>query len=96
MMVCQYQTHSKSEYEAAPYYFKTVHDIFTKHGKDTKHHQAMDRDGLLVVLGFYGPLRQCFSLYQAVSREKGRTKGEITDERKNVQTTPIRTYCKRN
>ena len=51
-MVCQYQTHSKSEYEAAPYYFKTVKDIFTKHGKDMKHRQAMGRDGWLVVFGF--------------------------------------------
>ena len=36
-----------------------------------------------------------FSLYRAVS-ERGRKKGEKIDELKNVQTTPIRTYCKRN
>ena len=45
--------------------------------------------GLLVVLGLNGPLRQYFSLYRAVSQRE-------EDERKNVQTTPTRTYCKRN
>ena len=36
-------------------------------------------------LGFNGPLRQYF-----------RRKREMIDERKNVQTNPTRTYCKRN
>ena len=27
---------------------------------------------------------------------RGRKKREVIDERKNVQTTPTRTYCKRN
>ena len=44
---------------------------------------------------FNGPLRQYFSLYRAVS-QRGRKKREVTDERKNVQTTPTRTYCKYN
>ena len=36
---------------------------------------------------FNGPLRQYFSLYRAVS-QRGRKKTEMTDERKNVQTSP--------
>ena len=42
--------------------------------------------------GFNGPFRQYFSLYRAVSQREG----ERVDESKNVQTTPTRTYCKRN
>ena len=49
----------------------------------------------LVGFGFNGPLRQYFSLYRAVSQRVGE-RGERIDESKNVQTTPIRTYCKRN
>ena len=45
--------------------------------------------------GFSGPLRQYFSLYQAVSRREGEREERI-EERKNVQTTPTRTYCNRN
>ena len=45
--------------------------------------------------GFNGPLRQYFSLYRAVSQREGERK-EVIDERKNVQTTPTRTYCKCN
>ena len=45
--------------------------------------------------GFNGPLRQYFSLYRAVSQREGE-RVERTDESKNVQTTPTRTYCKRN
>ena len=45
--------------------------------------------------GFNGPLRQYFSLYRAVSQREGE-RGERIDESKNVQTTPTRTYCKRN
>ena len=44
---------------------------------------------------FNGPLRQYFSLYRAVSQREGE-RGERIDESKNVQTTPTRTYCKRN
>ena len=43
----------------------------------------------------YGPLRQYFSLYRAVSQREGERRERI-DESKNVQTTPTRTYCKRN
>ena len=45
--------------------------------------------------GFNGPLRQYFSLYRAVSQREGE-RGEKIDESKKVQTTPTRTYCKRN
>ena len=44
---------------------------------------------------FNGPLRQYFSLYRAVSQREGERRERI-DESKNVQTTPTRTYCKRN
>ena len=50
---------------------------------------------LVGCFGFNGPLRQYFSLYRAVSQREGE-RGERTDESKNVQTTPTRTYCKRN
>ena len=51
--------------------------------------------GWLVVFGFNGRLRQYFSLYRAVSQREGE-RGERIDESKNAQTTPTRTYCKRN
>ena len=44
---------------------------------------------------FNGPLRQYFSLYWAVSQREGEREERI-DKSKNVQTTPTRTYCKRN
>ena len=50
---------------------------------------------LVGCFGFNGPLRQHFSLYRAVSQREGE-RGERIDESKNVQTTPTRTYCKRN
>ena len=50
---------------------------------------------LVGCFGFNGPLRQYFSLYRAVSQREGE-RGERKDESKNVQTTPARTYCKRN
>ena len=50
---------------------------------------------LVGYFGFNGHLRQYFSLYRAVSQREGE-KGERIDESKNVQTTPTRTYCKRN
>ena len=52
-------------------------------------------DWLVGCFGFNGPSRQYFSLYQAVSKREGE-RGERIDESKNVQTTPTRTYCKRN
>ena len=45
--------------------------------------------------GFKGPLRQYFSQNRAVSQREGE-RGERTGKSKNVQTTPTRTYCKRN
>ena len=50
---------------------------------------------LVGCFGFNGPLRQYFSLYRAVSQREGE-RGERIVESKNVQTTPTRTYCKRN
>ena len=50
---------------------------------------------LVGCFGFNGPLRQYFSLYRAVSQREGEREERI-DESKNVQTTPTRTYCKRN
>ena len=50
---------------------------------------------LVGYFGFNGPLRQYFSLYRAVSQREGERRERI-DESKNVQTTPTRTYCKRN
>ena len=50
---------------------------------------------LVGCFGFNGPLRQYFSLYRAVSQREGE-RGERIDGSKNVQTTPTRTYCKRN
>ena len=50
---------------------------------------------LVGCFGFNGPLRQYFSLYRVVS-QRGRKKREKIDERKNVQTSPTRTHCKRN
>ena len=50
---------------------------------------------LVGCFGFNGPLRQYFSLYRAVSQREGETRERI-DESKNVQTTPTRTYFKRN
>ena len=46
-------------------------------------------DRLVGCFGFNGPLRQYFSLYRGERRE-------MIDEIINVQTTPTRTYCKRN
>ena len=56
-----------------------------------------DIDGFWLVgcFGFHGPFRQYFSLYRAVSQREGERRGRI-DESKNIQTTPTRTYCKRN
>ena len=56
-------------------------------------HTTHDWIWLVSCFGFNGPLRQYFSLYRAVS-QRVRKKREKMDESKNVQTTPIRTYCK--
>ena len=53
----------------------------------TSEHEAWGYDWLVGCFGFNGPLRQYFSLYQAVSH-RGRKKREKIDERKNVQTSP--------
>ena len=50
---------------------------------------------LVGCFGFYGPLRQYFSPYRVVSQREGERRERI-DESRNVQTTPTRTYCKRN
>ena len=50
---------------------------------------------LVGCFGLNGPLRQYFSIYRAVSQREGE-RGDRIDESKNVQTTPTRTYCKRN
>ena len=62
----------------------------------TPRHWILTRIGWLVgCFGFNGPLRQYFSLYRSVSQREGE-RGERIEESKNVQTTPTRTYCKRN
>ena len=50
--------------------------------------QIVGRPGTWLVgcFGFYGPLRQYFSLYRAVSQREGERRERI-DESKNVQTT---------
>ena len=47
------------------------------------------------LFGFNDPLRQYYSLYRVVSQREGE-RGERMEESKNVQTSPTRTYCKRN
>ena len=53
--------------------------------------------GWLVVLGLTA-LRDTISVYIGPSpgEREGRKKSDMIDERKNVQTTPTRTYCKRS
>ena len=51
---------------------------------------------LVGCLGFNGPLRQYFSLYQAVSQREEEREEKRIDESKNVQTNPTRTYYKRS
>ena len=57
--------------------------------------QPPEEGWLVGCFEFNGPLRQYFSLYRAVSQREGEREERI-DESKNVQTTPTRTYCKRN
>ena len=49
---------------------------------------------LVCCFGFNGPLRQYFSLYQAVSQRGGERVEKRIDESENVHTTPTRTYYK--
>ena len=49
---------------------------------------------LVGCFGFYGPLRQYFSLYRAVSQIEVKRGEKRIDESTNVQTTPTRTYYK--
>ena len=51
--------------------------------------------GLVDCFVLNGPLRQYFRLYRVISRSL-RKRREKIEEGKNIQTTPIRTYCKRN
>ena len=73
------------------------HRKFTQHHCTTRPPQLVyvNNHWLVGCFGFNGPLRQYFSLYRAVSQRVGE-RGERIDESKNVQTTPTRTYCKRN
>ena len=50
---------------------------------------------LVGCFGLNGSLRQYYSLYRAVSQREGGGR-EMIHERKNVQTSPTRTYCKRS
>ena len=46
-------------------------------------------DGWFVdCIGLNSPLRQYFSLYQAVSQRVGEKKGEMIDDRRNAQQPP--------
>ena len=71
------------------------HLKFTQHLSTTQPPPNL-HDWLVGCFGLNGLLRQYFSLYQGRLPERGRKKREMIDERKNVQTTPTRTYCKRN
>ena len=76
---------------ARPSYIRNVQTLFNC---------SCERNHVIVgwlvgCFGFNGPLRQYFSLYRAVSQSEGE-RGERIGESKNVQTTPTRTYCKRN
>ena len=73
--------------------FNKLHSIMPSLGEWQQNYRIV---GWLVgCFGFNGPLRQYFSLYRAVSQREGEREERI-DESKNVQTTPTRTYCKRN
>ena len=54
-------------------------------------HSVSASGWLVGCFGFSDPLRQYFSLYQAVSQRE-RKKREKIDERKNVQTSPTVVY----
>ena len=60
------------------------------------HYLFRDQDWLVSCFGFNGPSKQYFSLYRAVSQREGEREEKWTDESKNVQTTPTRTYYKRS
>ena len=70
---------------AAVLYFSTLLCILF----GLRFHPSSEMTVFLLVgwlFGFNGPLRQCFSLYRAVS-QRGRKRSEMIDESKNVQTT---------
>ena len=73
---------------------------FTQHLRTTRPpraaavHDTSLNDWLVGCFRSNGPLRQYFSLYRAVYQREGER--EKIEESKNVQTTPTRTYCKRN
>ena len=51
------------------------------------------------LVGCFWASRPFETIFQSISGrlpERGRKKTEMIDERKNVQTNPTRTYCKRN
>ena len=58
-------------------------------------HTTHDWIWLASCFEFNGPLRQYFRLNRTVY-QRGRKKRQKIDERKNVQTTPTHTLCKRN
>ena len=62
---------------------------------DWRSHTTHDWIWFVGFCGAQRPFETYFSLYRAVSK-RGRKKGEKKDELKNDQTTPTRTYCKRN
>ena len=70
-------------------------DVYRGRKTTIQQQQQYKESWLVGCFGFDGPLRQYFSLYRAVSQREGE-RGERIDESKNVQTTPTRTYCKRN
>ena len=77
-------------------YQKEKSRIYCKHSRHLSVcGQYRKRFWLVGCFGFNGPLRQYFSLYRAVSQRQGERRERI-DESKNVQTTPTRTYYKRN
>ena len=49
---------------------------------------------LVGCFGFNGPLRQYFSLCQALSKREGEREEKRIDESENVRTTPTRIYYK--
>ena len=51
---------------------------------------------LVGCFGFEWPFETVFRSILGRLPKRGRKKREIIDERKNVQTTPTRTYCKRS
>ena len=72
-----------------------IHDVPSEILTSILQRHLYSASWLVGCFGFKGPLRQYFSLHRAVSQREGERR-ERVDESKNVQTTPTRTYCKRN